>query len=112
MSIDGISAYDLISMLQGLHDVQKEGLLSPSSPGTSGKIRAAGAGSEQGDAIMLILFSLGQAHSVVQSRVAPANTVGFLGRRVHRQPTRTSELFPQLSGGRKVERGRNQSPPR
>ena len=94
MSIDGISAYDLISrqaMLQGLHDVPGGSSALPFVSMFYGSASSylwedahghvhtivQGEGGEQGDAMMPLVFSLGQHKALVraQSQMAPGEVL-------------------------------------
>ena len=130
MSIDGISADDLISrqaMLQGLRDVpggssalpfvsmfygtESRYLWEDSDGGIHSIVQAEGG--EQGDAMMPLLFGPAQGSG---ARPIPAQrrrgADGVLGRHLHGESSRQSRRSPQDVGESFVERGRHQGPPR
>ena len=129
MSIDGISAYDLISrssMMQGIHKVHAAAVpfvamfygtastyLWEDDEGTTHKI-VQGEGGEQGDAMMPLLFSLGQhpALEAVQAPVDPRRVlVCVFGRHLRCQCSGTHRNRVHVAPARSLAGRRDSHPP-
>ena len=110
VSVDGVGAYDLVSrtaMLSGLMDMEEGDrdcchlsvcsfLIRPRSCGMTKLEIRQGEGGEQGDALMPLLFSLGQ-HGALKA-VARGLEEGISGRSVRDLPTRQSASSPPKRG--------------